>query len=236
MAAFLLIPGAGGDARYWSRLAPVLASRGHQPIPVALPADDDDAGLEEYVQHAIGALRAASGAGDRDRLVVVGQSMGGLSAPIVAQREGAARLVLLNAMTPRPGETGGDWWPNTGQGPASIEYARQLGIDGADEGEFDPAVMFFHDLPPDVLAELMAAPEPAQSGRPFEDPWPLERWPDIPTRFLQGRDDRLFPLEFQRRVVRERLGIDVEELPGGHLLALSQPHALADALLADPRV
>ena len=49
-------------------------------------------------------------------------------------------------------------------------------------------------------------------------------------RFLQGRDDRFFPLEFQRRVVADRLGIPVEELPGGHLIALSQPKVLADAL------
>ena len=55
----------------------------------------------------------------------------------------------------------------------------------------------------------------------------------MPTRFLQGREDRFFPLEFQRRVVRERLGLDVEELPGGHLLALSRPEELVAALLRE---
>ncbi len=34
---------------------------------------------------------------------------------------------------------------------------------------------------------------------------------------MHGSDDRLFPLEFQRRVVRDRLGIDVDAMPGGHL-------------------
>ncbi len=67
---------------------------------------------------------------------------------------------------------------------------------------------------------------------PFAKPWPLQKWPDVPTRFLQGRDDRFFPLEFQRRVVRERLGIPVDEIPGGHLVALSRPHELASALEA----
>jgi pimeloyl-ACP methyl ester carboxylesterase len=72
-----------------------------------------------------------------------------------------------------------------------------------------------------------------QSGTPFEEPWPLAAWPDVPTRFLQGREDRLFPLEFQRRVVAERLpGVEVEELPGGHLLALSRPVELATALMS----
>ncbi|SFE55076.1 hypothetical protein SAMN05216574_104152 [Blastococcus tunisiensis] len=47
---------------------------------------------------------------------------------------------------------------------------------------------------------------------------------------VAGRDDRLFPLEFQRRVAAQRLGLDVDELPGGHLLALSRPAELADRL------
>lgn len=52
----------------------------------------------------------------------------------------------------------------------------------------------------------------------------------MPTRFLQGRDDRFFPVEFQRRVVRERLGIAPDEMDGGHLVALSRPRELADRL------
>ena len=69
-----------------------------------------------------------------------------------------------------------------------------------------------------------------QSGRPFEDPWPLSHWPDVPTRVVAGRDDRFFPIEFQRRVAEERLGLPVDEVPGGHLVALSRPSELADLL------
>jgi hypothetical protein len=53
----------------------------------------------------------------------------------------------------------------------------------------------------------------------------------VPTRFLLCRDDRLFPAEFQRRVARERLGVEAEVLAGGHLIALSNPRDLADQLL-----
>jgi pimeloyl-ACP methyl ester carboxylesterase len=70
----------------------------------------------------------------------------------------------------------------------------------------------------------------AQSGRPFEEPWPLSRWPAVPTRVLAGRDDRLFPLEFQRKVAAERLGLEIDEIPGGHCVALSRPVELADRL------
>jgi hypothetical protein len=47
---------------------------------------------------------------------------------------------------------------------------------------------------------------------------------------LAGRDDRFFPVGFQRRVAAERLGLPVEELPGGHLVALSRQGELADRL------
>ena len=70
----------------------------------------------------------------------------------------------------------------------------------------------------------------AQSTRPFEDPWPLAAWPDVPTSVVSGRDDRFFPVEFQRRLAAERLGCTVDEIPGGHLVALSRPVELADYL------
>lgn len=54
------------------------------------------------------------------------------------------------------------------------------------------------------------------------------RFDDPPT----GSNDRFFPVEFQRRIARERLAISIEEMPGGHLVALSQPSELADRLEA----
>ena len=89
---------------------------------------------------------------------------------------------------------------------------------------------FFHDVPPDVVAEAMARGERGQSGTPFEKPWPLDAWPDVPTRFLLCRDDRFFPADFQRRVVRERLGIVPDEMDGGHLPALARPLELVERL------
>ncbi len=69
-----------------------------------------------------------------------------------------------------------------------------------------------------------------QSGTPFEKPWPLAAWPDVPTRFLLCRDDRFFPAAFQRRVVAERLGIVPDEMGGGHLPALARPDELVERL------
>ncbi|HLQ80553.1 MAG TPA: hypothetical protein VK122_05625 [Brachybacterium sp.] len=53
----------------------------------------------------------------------------------------------------------------------------------------------------------------------------------MPTRALVCRDDRFFPAEFLRRVTRERLGIEAQEIPGCHCAMLSHPRELADALM-----
>ena len=70
----------------------------------------------------------------------------------------------------------------------------------------------------------------SECNLPFFKPWPLKSWPDVPTRVITGRNDRFFPAEFQRRVSQERLGITPDVIPGGHLVALSQPVALVDLL------
>lgn len=220
--AFGLVPGAGGAAWYWSRVVPLLRARGHEAIAVDLPATDDNAGFAEYADVVAGAI------GERDDLVLVGQSMGGFTVPLVCDRIPVTGIVLVNAMIPTPGESGGDWWTATGQGQAQRELAVREGRDP--DAEFDPAEIFLHDVPPEVIAGG-ADENQTQSGTPFEAPWPRAGWPEVPTRVIAGRDDRLFPVDFQVRLARERLGITPEVLPGGHLVALSHPEELVVALL-----
>ncbi|MGH9279743.1 MAG: alpha/beta fold hydrolase [Acidimicrobiales bacterium] len=208
MATYVLIPGAGSDSWYWHLVAPRLHDRGHDVVAVDLPCDDDAAGLDEYAATVVDAV------GDREDVILVAQSLGAFTAPLVCDRIPVKLLVLVAAMVPRPGETAGDWWANTGH-----EFP----------DPFDPAVVFAHDLPPDVAAELPDHAR-AQSGRLFEDPWPLDAWPDVPTRFLLCRDDRFFPADFQRRVVADRLGIVPDEMGGGHLPALARPDELVEWL------
>jgi pimeloyl-ACP methyl ester carboxylesterase len=84
-----------------------------------------------------------------------------------------------------------------------------------------------------VVETALAGPAPEQAGRPFGDPWPLAAWPDLPTTVLSSTEDRLFPVEFQDRIARERLGITPRRLPGGHLVALSRPAELAQLILSE---
>lgn len=223
MATYVLIHGAGSDSWYWHRVRPELAERGHDVVAPDLPCDDDSAGLLEYRDTVLDAI------GDRTDLVVVAQSMGAFTAPLLCDHVPVDLLVLVAAMVPRPGESPGDWWANTGQERAKRELDEREGRPA--DAEFDPVATFLHDVPPDVVAESLQHVR-AQSGTPFGQPWPLDAWPEVPTRFLLCRDDRLFPAEFQRRVVRERLGIVPDELDSGHLPALAHPTELVERLEA----
>jgi len=223
---FALIPGAGGSAWFWHRVTPLLAAAGAKAIPIELPAGDDAADLSRYADVAVQSVSGISGASGP--LVLVGQSLGAFTAPIVATRVPTALIVLVNPMVPTAGESGGQWWENTGQRSARIAYFARIGLSRED---FDPIEDFFHDVPAAVRDEALRQPEPQQSNTPFDTPWPLDNWPDVPTRVIAGSDDRLFPLEFQRRVVRERLGLEVDVMPGGHLMALSRPQELVDLLV-----
>jgi pimeloyl-ACP methyl ester carboxylesterase len=224
MTAYALIHGASSDSWYWHLVVPELRLRGHDVVAPTLPSDDDSAGLQEYADVVVDAI------GGRTDVIVVAQSMGGFTAPLVCTRVPASMLIMVAAMVPLPGESPGDWWANTGWEQARREQAerdgRRLDVD------FDVVGEFFHDVPPDVVAQALARGERPQSGTPFAKPWPLEAWPDVPTRFLLCRDDRFFPADFMRRVVRERLGITPDEMDGGHLSALGRPRELVERLEA----
>jgi pimeloyl-ACP methyl ester carboxylesterase len=224
VTTYVLVPGAGGDPWEWHRIVPELEARGHDVVPVTLPAGDDAAGWAEYADAIVTAI------GDRTGLVLVAQSLAGFSAPLVCERVPVDLLVLLNAMIPRPGETGNAWWSNTRRKEAERAYFATIGL--PPEAAEDDAVVYFHDVPPEVVEEAFRRSEPQQSMTPMDQPWPLAAWPDVPTRVLIGRHDRLFPAAFQRRVARERLGIEGDEIDGGHMVALSHPRELVERLEA----
>jgi pimeloyl-ACP methyl ester carboxylesterase len=90
---------------------------------------------------------------------------------------------------------------------------------------------FLHDVPQGVLRTAPEQPR-EEAETVFAEPCRFERWPDIPIHVLAGRDDRFFPIEFQQRVAHERLAKEVEEIRGGHLVALSNAEGLTERLLA----
>jgi pimeloyl-ACP methyl ester carboxylesterase len=208
MATFVLIHGGGGSAWDWHLLVPELIGRGHDVVVPDLPIDKPSAGFTEFRETVVSAI------GDRGDLVVVGHSYGAFTAPLVADALPVRLIVLLTPMVPKPGEKPGDWWGNTGY----------RGAEGLSEAE-----QFYNGVPDEVVAEA-AAHGRDQVSAEWDEPWPLNAWPDVPTKALIAREDRFFTADFQRRVIVDRLGVVPDEINGCHAVALSHPKQLADRL------
>jgi pimeloyl-ACP methyl ester carboxylesterase len=130
VSSYVLIPGAGGAAWVWHRITPLLEAAGHEAIAVDLPGDDEQAGLPEYTREAVNAI------GQREDVILVAQSLGGFTAPLVAATIPVRAIVLVNAMIPAPGETPGAWWANTSWHQAQTAAAEKGGY----VTELDPVV------------------------------------------------------------------------------------------------
>ena len=221
MATFALIHGGGDVGWYWHLVEAELRERGHEVVAPDLPCEDSSADLDDYADTVVSAI------GDRDDLVVVGQSYGGFTAPLVADRLRAQALVLVAGMVPTPGEPPADWWDNTGHREAVEDQARR---DGGLTGSEDPFVQLFHDVPRALAEEAMSRSR-SESEAAYNTRWPLEAWQDLPTRFVLCTEDRFFPPAFMRSMVSERLGITPDEIAAGHCVALSRPKELADLLI-----
>ena len=220
MTTFVLIPGAGSAPDHWHLVVPLLRAAGHDTVTPDLPCESDTAGLPEYVAAAVEAI------GERDDLVVVGQSLGAFTAAAVASTRPTRLLVYGNAMIPAREETPGAWWDAVGHADAAAETLRRHGP-MRDWTAADLDAVFLHDVP----AEAAAGATPRKQGAGIFTT-PLAGWPDgVATRVVSGRDDRLFPLAFQQRLARERLGAEPDVLPAGHAIALANPRALARQLL-----
>lgn len=227
MATYAIVHGAGDVGASWDLVAERLRARGHVVVAPDLPCEDDDAGFGDYADVVVEAIGdRAAGAGPRqgrDQLVVVAHSLGGFVAPRVCERVGVDLVVLASAMVPRPGESADQWWTATGVAEAQRAARAAGGWEGGEISEF------LHDVSPERAQAALAAGRD-QSGAPMAEPFPLAAWPAVPTRFLLFRDDRFFPAAWMREVVRDRLGIEPDEIPGSHAAYLSHPGQLAARL------
>jgi pimeloyl-ACP methyl ester carboxylesterase len=211
VSCFAIVHAAGDGAVTWGQVADALRAEGHDVVAVDLPCEDDSATFSDYADVVVDAV------GERDdEVVVVGHSLGGFTAPLVVDRLGAAQLVFVTGMVPRPGETATEWWSKTGHS----EVCPPLD---------DEVAVFWNDLDPARVKEVRRWGRD-QSGTPMAEPFPLTALPDVPTRFVLCTRDRFFPAGWTRGMVRDRLGIEPDEIDAGHCPNLSRPAELARLL------
>ena len=184
---------------------------------------------DEALQARLATARQALAAiGDRRDAVLVAQSLGAFTAALVCTLVPVAMLVYINAMIPLPGESPGAWWTNTGWEDAVREDLERYG----QPGEWGPAelsAMFMNDASTE-LAQEAGRHARAQAGTPFGDRLPQEGWSEVVTHCVIARQDRFLPAPFQRRLARERLQSDPDEIDGGHVAIRTNPDAVVALL------
>jgi pimeloyl-ACP methyl ester carboxylesterase len=225
LTVFALIHGAWHGGWAWEGVVRELERAGHRAVAPDLPSEDLEADAPDYARVVLEAL------GDAEDVVVVGHSLGGLTAPLVAAARPVRQLVLLAALLPAPGqslldqlraERGILLFP-----PDALAYDDQRRSRWADAEAARDAM--YSDCPALVAAGAFARLR-SQAATPQVRPTPLAAWPDVPSTYLVCTADRTVSPAWGARRARE-LGLPVRELTSGHSPMLSRPAELAATLL-----
>jgi pimeloyl-ACP methyl ester carboxylesterase len=228
MTTFALIHGAWHGAWCWEPLVAELERRGHRAVAVDLPCDDPAATIVDN------AKLVADSLGDADDVVVVGHSLGGITAAVVPLVRPVRKVVFLAALVPRPGRSLGEVM---GSEPETTteefnKLPRHVDEDGSVWWDPEVAVQAFYRPCDPETARWAATRLRPQVWTTSREPCPLDRWPDCELVSIVCAADEVVSPEWSRRIAREVLGVEPVELPGGHSPMLSHPAELADALLA----
>ena len=232
MATFALVHGAYHRGAHFDLLAAALRTGGHRVVAPDLPATDRHAGAAACARVVADATREAIG--DADDVVVVGHSMGGLTAPVVATLRPVRGIVYLAALIPEPGRSFDDVSWHESQIPAP--YEAQTHPLAAEDGSARvtaarAAEVFFHDCPWERQRWATSLMRP-QHWRVLHEPCPLEAMPDVPSSFIACRADRVVNPAWIARIARDRFDSEPVEIEGGHSPAIARPDDLA-AILGD---
>ena len=216
MTTFALVHGAWGSGWHWASIPERLRAAGHDVVAPDLPCDDPAATFDDYAQVVLGAV------GDDD-VIVVGFSLGGLTAARVAVRRPSARLVYVAAVVPEPGST-------------LMEQLRDPllhrdYLDGLEliergsrwvDADVYRRVAYDEWVPEEVVRERFDRLRP-QSNTPYLHPFEAD---PPPARYVLCTRDRLMNNDHWRRAVEV-----TDELDCGHTPIVSLPQELIEVLL-----
>ena len=100
MAVFALVHGGAGTAALRDGVADDLSRLGREAIATDLPADDPEAGWEDYARAVESAVEDRKPGGE---VIVASHPLGGFVAPLVCGRVAVEKILLVSAMR--------DWRP-----------------------------------------------------------------------------------------------------------------------------
>ena len=227
-ATVVLVHGAFADASSWSGVITRLQSKG---VPVTAPANPLR-GITADANYIAAALAQIEGP-----VLAVGHSYGGAVITNAATNaKNVVGLVYVAAFAPEEGETLGaaeagskDSVLNSALVPR--QYPTANGGSGT-EFYIDPAKArdaFAGDLS-DQEAALIGATQRPVAELAFSEPSGRPAWKDRPSWAVVATDDRAAGTDVTRSMA-ERAGATITEVEGSHVIMVSQPGTVAEAIL-----
>jgi pimeloyl-ACP methyl ester carboxylesterase len=216
--SFVLIHSTGQGASGWDRLVEALARRGSRAHAVELPSDPDllAADYAELVRRQVGALVAP---------IVLVHSGSGPLLPAAARALEARHQVWLAAWVPDPGAS---FVEDVDAHKDSAFNPEWIGKDPVRDDSV-AAAFLYHDCDPAMLEWALSTRRPFLPRAVYRQRISLAR--EIESTYIVAGDDRTIRPEWQRRMARDRLGVDPVEIPTGHCPNVSRPDRLAEILV-----
>lgn len=220
MTEFVLIHSTGQGAAGWDRVARALADRGHATHAIELPDDPGLAAADyaELISQQVGDVGAPP--------VVLAHSGSGPLLPAAARTLAARRQVWLAAWVPDEHATFAEEVSDHAETAFNPEW---IGKDPTVDDEV-AAEFVYHDCDQATLAWALSTRRAFVPRAVYHERILLAR--EIPSTYIVASEDRTIRPEWQRRMARERLGVQPIEIESGHCPNVSQPDRLA-AILVD---
>jgi pimeloyl-ACP methyl ester carboxylesterase len=215
----VLIHSTGQGASGWDLVVQELAARDVTTHAVELP-DDDTLRADDFAQltrDQVGALPSP---------VVLAHSGSGPLLPATARLLDASHQVWLAAWVPAADAS------FAADARAHLDEAFGPGWVGQDPITDDEAAEHFlyHDCDEDRLRWALSTRRPFYPAAAYDELLALV--PEIPSTYIVATQDRAIRPEWQRRLARERLGVEPVEIDSGHCPNVSQPRRLAELLVS----
>lgn len=210
----VLVHGAWADGSGWQPVHDALRARGHQVAIVQNPLTSlvaDVAAVQRVLARQDGPT------------LLVGHSYGGAVISEAGLGASVAGLVYVAAFAPDAGESIATL--TEGAAPPPLQPSAD-GFLFFDPGIFPQA--FAHDLPA-AQGVFLAASQVPPAGEAFGTPVKHPAWRSRASWFVLATEDRVIPPAAQERMA-ERANAAIIKVRGGHLIYMSQPQAVADAI------
>ncbi len=236
---FVFVHGGLSTGSVWRFVQAALEQSGYTTATLDLPGRSDDTTDPKAIDIVVATEKACEElARHNNSVVLVGHSQGG--GPITLATEicggNIMALVYITAVVPLPGETA----------LSSLNPRRDNTIPGCTyldanaglfrvnpQGPLEQA--FFHDLRavnPELADSFVSelVPEPIGIGT-TKLSYDEERFRRVPKIYIETLDDKILSLETQRMYQKRFAFAKVYSLKSSHMPLLSQPKAVAEALI-----